>query len=297
MNLPFELPPLREGEASPRWDGNAFYVGDRRRPFLEYTANREGWTDNLTKFHEETAGEDHFIDRASRHLAIRELRRRVTSATPVILEVGCSSGFLLRLLRQNFPSSLLIGSDVVSGPLYELAQQLPEPLLQFDIVKCPIPDNVVDAVVMLNVLEHVDDDEAALRQVYRILTPGGYLIIEVPAGPQLYDVYDKMLLHRRRYKLSQLTALAKKAGFDIVRKSHLGCFLYPGFWLVKQRNKRLFHLDPSAVEKVVGQNIRSTGGNPLLEPAMKFELWLGRYISYPFGIRCLLTCRKGENKK
>ena len=96
----------------------------------------------------------------------------------------------------------------------------------------------MDAVVTLNVLEHIDDDERALRQIHRILKPGGLAVIEVPAGPQLYDVYDKLLMHHRRYTLCGLSRLARTVGFELLTQSHLGVFVYPAFWLVKQRNKR-----------------------------------------------------------
>ena len=58
---------------------------------------------------------------------------------------------------------------------------------------------------MLNVLEHIEDDNEALMQAKRILKPGGILVLEIPAGPHLYDIYDKFLRHFRRYNLSGLT--------------------------------------------------------------------------------------------
>ena len=55
-------------------------------------------------------------------------------------------------------------------------------------------------------LEHVEDDQAAIRQVYRILQPGGVAVIEVPAGPDLYDIYDRQLMHHRRYRCAMCCA-------------------------------------------------------------------------------------------
>jgi len=119
------------------------------------------------------------------------------------------------------PHAQLIGSDYVRGPLEEVARRLPDvPLLQFDLVKCPLPDASVDVVVLLNVLEHIEDDVGAVRQLARILKPGGAVVIEVPAGPHLYDVYDKVLMHYRRYRLSGLKRLLRAAGLS---PSALGC--------------------------------------------------------------------------
>jgi ubiquinone/menaquinone biosynthesis C-methylase UbiE len=291
--VPFTLPPQSPGKPIPIWAGNGFSVGDNFFPVLEYSSNAHGWTDDLTIMHEETAGSNHFIDQASRHHVLEQLRKYVRGNTPVILEVGCSSGFMLRLIRDHLTDALVMGSDVVHGPLEKLAENLPNvPLFRFDLIHCPLPDNSVDAVVMLNVLEHIENDMAAIQQVYRILKPGGIAVIEVPAGPNLYDVYDKLLRHFRRYTLTGLCELVKKANFKIVEQSHLGFLMYPGFWLVKQRNKRFLSEDAAAHRQIVEKNIRDTGGSPLLKAIMHLELALGRWVSYPFGIRCLLSCTK-----
>jgi SAM-dependent methyltransferase len=249
--------------------------------------------DELTRFHEDTAGSSHFIDLASRQHALEQLHSHVRGVSPVILDIGCSSGFMLRLAREHVPHAFVIGSDYVLGPLRQLAADMPDvPLLQFDLVKCPLPPNSVDAVTLLNVLEHIQDDAAAMRQVCRILKPGGAAVIEVPAGPGLYDVYDKLLLHHRRYTLSGLNQLASGAGFQIANQSHLGFFIYPGFWFAKQRNKRFLPQGEDVHQQVVARNIRETGGSRFLDVLMRIELLLGRWLFYPFGIRCLMTCLK-----
>ena len=102
------------------------------------------------------------------------MKRGISGAAPIILEVGCSSGFLLREMRAAIPQAMLIGSDFISGPLEALHQSMPDlPLLQFDLVQCPLPSDSIDAVVALNVLEHIEDHQGALRQMFRILRPGG----------------------------------------------------------------------------------------------------------------------------
>ena len=252
-----------------------------------------GWSDTLTAFHEKSAGSSHFIDRASRTYALGQLLRHVKGKSPAVLEVGSSSGYMVRLMREYFPDARIMGSDIVGETLKRLAAAIPGcPLLRFDLVHCPFPDCTFDALILLNVLEHIDDDEASIKQVFRILKPGGVAIIEVPVGPQLYDVYDKMLFHCRRYALSELALLLKKAGFKIVKKSHLGFFLYPGFWAVKNRNRRLLSLDEEAIQQIVERNIRHTGDSRLLDILMEIESFLGRWISYPIGIRGVLTCIK-----
>jgi SAM-dependent methyltransferase len=260
---------------------------------LSYETSDSGWTDDLTALHEEKAGADHFIDLASREYALGQLERFTPAPAPVILEVGCSSGFLLRLLRERMPTAFLIGSDYVAGPLLHLAQEMSDiPLLQFDLTKCPLPEQSIDAVILLNVLEHIPDDAAAMVQVHRILKPGGIAIIEVPAGPHLFDIYDQLMMHCRRYSLASLRNLAQNAGLRVISYSHLGCFLYPGFWWVKQHNKKFPSQQRSDQQQIVAHNIIQTKSSRLLTAVMHLELALGKWVSYPFGIRCLMTCRR-----
>ena len=145
------------------------------------------------------------------------------------------------------------------------------------------------AAVSYNVLEHIEDHEAAVRQVHRVLKPGGAAVIEVPAGPHLFDVYDKVLMHYRRYELSGLRRLLEDAGLSVVHASHLGAFLYPGFWYVKRKNKRYLSAPEEVQKEIVAGAIRKTGRSRLFEGVMWLEACLRRWTAFPFGIRCLAT--------
>ncbi len=267
-------------------------------PILSYEPGSSGWTDDLTTFHENTAGGSHFIDLASRRHAISQVAQYASETVPIILDIGCSSGFLLADLKTSFPQAYVMGADVVLGPLLNLAKTMLEiPLLHFDLTRCPLPDNSVDVAILLNVLEHIEDDTLAVRQLFRTLKPGGIAIIEVPAGPELFDIYDELLMHYRRYKLPGLRRLFLNAGFSILQQSHLGFFLYPGFFVVKQlRRKKRSDIPEEEIPALVSQNINRTGDNPVFHALMHIELAIGKMISYPFGIRCLLTAQKPFNR-
>jgi len=290
--------PLRAGTPEPVWDGSSFTIGRERSRILDYlgvngsSARDAGWSDELTAFHEDTAGSNHFIDVASRKHAVAQITRFVDAQRPVLMDVGCSSGFMLQLLRQANPGGLTIGADIVAAPLQVLAAEMPGvALLRFDLMDCPLPDNFLDGVVLLNVLEHIERDDIAVAQLYRILKPGGVAVIEVPAGPELYDNYDKLLMHFRRYEMRGLKRLMTGAGFRVEYASHLAALIYPGFWAVKQLSK-LRPPAPDAEAKAVEKNISTTRSSKLMKWATDVELALGKYVSYPFGIRCLITCSK-----
>ena len=78
-----------------------------------------------------------------------------------------------------------------------------------------LPDASVPYVFTLNVLEHIEDDAAAIAQLYRVLAPGGTLFVYVPAFELLTTSMDRHVGHVRRYRLPQLEARIRDAGFDI----------------------------------------------------------------------------------
>ncbi len=288
MNLPFDLPPPKGCADSPVWDGESFLVGTERTPVLEYSENFAGWSDDLTALHEAAAGKDHPIDLASRNDAIRQVRNCIPNPKAVILEIGCSSGFLIKDLKSQFNEALVIGADVVKEPLYKLAKELPGvPLIRFDLLQCPLPDKSVDVLVMLNVMEHIEDDVTAFKNAFNLLRPGGTLVLEVPAGQYLYDSYDAQLNHFRRYSATELRAKLVASGFIVTRKSHLGFLLFPAFALVKLTNKIL-----TQSKTVVHQQAASTSNSYLVSIAMRLETWLLDFVSLPFGIRVLMTAKR-----
>lgn len=295
MTWSIPLPPPPGGSRPPVWTGSEFRVGDERVRVLSYTVGVSGWEHELTQLHDDLVSGQHFIDVASRRHALDQLRQWTPGPNPAILEVGCSGGHFLEMVVAAFPSAVVIGADYTRENLDELGDRLPTaPLLQFDITHCPLPDASVDAVVMINVLEHIDRHEVALAETARILKPGGVAIIEVPAGPELYDAYDAFLLHCRRYRLRDLEALARQCDLTPVFRSHLGFVLYPGFWLVKRLNQRRQAGDISVRKRVVEQSITSSHrGQGAASRLLAVERWLRERVFLPWGIRCLLTCVKG----
>ena len=249
----------------PQWNGREFVVADDdRRGVLCYDSADSNWSPELTALHEAEAGANHPIDQASRALAIQSIQQ-FAGPDPVVLDVGSSSGFVLDELQRTGSPLALIGSDFLSQPLLALARRLPGvPLLQFDLSRCPLPDACVDAVIALNVLEHIADHEAAVREIFRSLKPGGIAHIEVPAGPHLFDIYDEHLMHHRRYTMPQLRELATRTGFEILRATHLGAWMYPAFAWVKRRNRRFLSSSAEEKSRIVASEIRSTSHSVLL---------------------------------
>jgi SAM-dependent methyltransferase len=278
---------------NPVWCGTEFRIGAETCRVLVFDVNESHWSPELTALHEEEAGANHPIDRASRQAAVRSLQRFVRKAAPVVMDVGSSSGYVLEAMREALPDALLIASDYILPPLLKLGETMPDiPILQFDLRRCPLPDNSVDAITALNVLEHIDQDREALAQIHRVLRPGGMAHIEVPAGPALFDIYDEHLMHHRRYRLPELMAMAKEIGFEILQATHLGFFAFPAFWFAKKRNRRLLSLPIAEKRRLVAAQIRGSQQSKLLSLSFFLERFLGQAISWPWGVRAIVVVRK-----
>ena len=152
-----------------------------------------------------------------------------------VLEIGSGTG---NLTRQLMPRSVYVASDV--NPLYlnvlsRLREDRPYLDVQFTDVTTgetfPEPPGKFDTVICLNVVEHVDDDVGALRNIRRVLADHGRALVLVPNGPALFGTLDEVLGHRRRYSETTLRALAHEGGFaveEIIRFNRIGS---PAWWI------------------------------------------------------------------
>lgn len=102
-----------------------------------------------------------------------------------------------------------------------------------DVRKGALPDDLpvtpgwADVVLLLDVLEHLDDDFGGLRAAHRLLREGGVLVVTVPAYAWLWSGHDVALGHRRRYVAAGLRRLVESAGYRVERLSYFNTVLFP----------------------------------------------------------------------
>jgi len=264
--------------------------------FTAYAAALDvNWSEELETLHEESS-RDHFLDVWTRTAILDAVAPHLPAGgAPAILDAGCSTGYLLEDLRRAYPSARLLGADLVAGGLRKAHALVPDAeLLLADVCALPLRDGAVDAVVSANLLEHVLDDAGALRELHRVLRPGRVAAIVVPAGPRIYDYYDRFLGHERRYARGELAGKGRAAGFEVLTDTHIGALIYPAFWAVKQRNRRA-HRDPSPDEMraLVERDITRTTDSLLGAATTAIERALLRHgVSLPAGVRGFTVLRR-----
>jgi glycosyltransferase involved in cell wall biosynthesis len=155
-----------------------------------------------------------------------------------VLEAGAGHGTFTELLRDSRRVVVCDPSPRCAALLRERFESDPTVTILNTDLRGAVDEGPFDSVVMINVLEHVEDDAGALRDAFAALRPGGRLILWVPAMEWLYSDLDRRFGHHRRYHLKQLRLLLADAGFDareLRSVNALGAF---GWWVMAKQLKR-----------------------------------------------------------
>jgi len=205
-----------------------------------------------------------------------------------ILEIGCGTGFVLSSTRQTFPAAQLSGSDIFTEGLDFAKRRVPSAFL-FQMDACHIPfRNEFDLIGTFDVLEHIDDDRAALNQIYQACQPGGGLILTVPQHRWLWSSTDDYAHHKRRYTRAELVEKVAQAGFRVEFVSSFISLLLPAMLISRWMQKSAQADDQMDAGFKIGKL-----ANQLLGAVMKLECWLiAKGLSLPLGGSLLLVARK-----
>jgi SAM-dependent methyltransferase len=141
-----------------------------------------------------------------------------------ILDAGCGSGRnMIDLARYGEVTGVELSETSV-----DLARaRATGEVVAGSVLDMPFPDDSFELAVSLDVIEHLEDDLAALRELRRTVTPGGALLLTVPAYQWLWSGHDEINHHHRRYTRRSLQCVAEQAGWRQVRTTYFNSLLLP----------------------------------------------------------------------
>jgi SAM-dependent methyltransferase len=227
--------------------------------------------------------ENHWWYRARRRIVSDIITRYVAPpAAAQIAEIGCGTGSNLPIL-EKFGAVTAVEPDTharahASGRSNAkiVEGSLPNVL--------PLNDGSLDLAVMLDVLEHVDDDLAALKAVAAKLKPGASFLLTVPAMPMLWSPHDEEHHHKRRYTKDTLQTVMNKAGLKVEMMSYFNTLLFPVIASVRA-------IKVLTGDKSVDTGMPSPWLNKTLEGIFAFERALIGRLPLPVGVSLIAVVR------
>jgi len=146
-----------------------------------------------------------------------------------VLDAGCGTGGFTQWLRDRYRPERMVGIDVSETALSRCGERGLTELLCCPVEYIPFPDASFDLVLSLNVLYHREmaDDLEALREMRRVLAPGGYLLLNLPALPFLRGRHDEAVEGARRYRAPEVRDLLSLAGYEPVKITYFIFTLLP----------------------------------------------------------------------
>jgi SAM-dependent methyltransferase len=201
-----------------------------------------------------------------------------------ILDVGCGTGLLLEHLESR---GTPIGIDYSSTALSFCSRRGPRPLVQADGARLPLPDASVDAVTAIGVVEHLADDEGAVREWARVLKPGAPIVLLTSSYMWLWSGHDVSNHHQRRYTASSFRTLLEGAGLEVTKLSYVNSVLFPGIAAVRLAERALRRGHQPAPRKDTGEVPGPL--NQALHGVLTLERKAIARTSLPFGVSMVAT--------
>ena len=224
-----------------------------------------------------------------RAILVRVLERHVGQRTrPLdVLDFGCGTGAFLTVLGRFGPVSAVDGDEAAvsfcrrrgHGEVRHVPAGTP----------LPFADGSVDLVTSLDVVEHIEDDVGALRELHRVLRPGGLLLVAVPAFMFLWGDQDEISHHVRRYTDASLRRSLHDAGFVVERSSYFNTWLFAP--IAALRLARRLIRSPSAQR--TDFDVGPAWLNGALAWLLASEAGVVSRTRLPFGVSLLAIARRG----
>jgi len=207
-----------------------------------------------------------------------------------ILNVGAATGKTSEMLgKYGTVKSIEYDEDCCRFT----SQKLNIPIIHGSILGLPFPDNSFDLVCAFDVIEHVEDDSAGVKEMERVCKSAGCIFITVPAFAELWSHHDVVNQHFRRYRMSQILNLfhSLKNG-RVIYKSYFNSLLFPPVFAFRKLTKIM---PERWVRRDSGSDFSVTQSgliNKLLFNVFNFERLLLKFIKFPAGVSIMFLWEK-----
>ena len=165
-----------------------------------------------------------------RRLFAREIEKLSLPSSSRIVDVGTSTGTNLRLLR-GLGFRAVEGLDFSDEAIRYCREKGFGLVRRGDVCAMPFADESFDLLLATDIIEHIDDDILALRELARVLRRGGRALITVPAFPFIWGLQDRVAQHKRRYRMRELIDKLGGAGFAVDTSYHFNFLLFVPIWI------------------------------------------------------------------
>jgi len=201
------------------------------------------------------------------------------------LDIGCGTGLFIEFLKRY---GRVVGLDFSSDALEFSRKRGCSELVRGDGAVLPFGADTFDLLTANDLIEHLDDDVAALREFLRVLKPGGRAFVFVPAFQFLWSLQDEVAHHRRRYTSEEIRLVLKKAGFQVVRVTYANALLFPVVYVGRQVLKVMRRFKEYKTEN----DLHPGWANRPLTAILNLEVPILRRVGFPFGVSIIAVAQK-----
>ncbi len=206
-----------------------------------------------------------------------------------ILDAGTSTGTNLRMLADAGYRQPL-GLDLSHEAIRFCAEKSLGEVHWGNICALPFGDASFDLVLATDILEHVDDDGAGAREIARVLKPGRYALITVPAFQSLWGRQDEIAHHFRRYRMLELKHIIEAAGLQPLHFYYFNYLLFAPIWMVRKI------LNFFSVKFDSEGQFNNNFLNHLFAMIFYLDIRTAPWLKSPFGVSILLVAKKPDDQ-
>jgi SAM-dependent methyltransferase len=202
-----------------------------------------------------------------------------------ILDAGCGSGRnMIELARHG----TVTGVELSAPSVQKARERNSGEVIEGSVLEMAFADDSFELAVSLDVIEHLEDDLAALRELRRTVAPGGALLVTVPAYQWLWSGHDEINHHHRRYTRRSLQAVAEQAGWTQTRTTYFNSLLLPVAILLRVLDR----VNTKTTESSLDLWVPPEPVNRVLEVPLRLEAaMIGRGGRIPAGLSLLSVFR------